>query len=459
MPACPICQSENPHDARSCHYCGASLIDRRQQAPSRPAPALFTRPQSIEQTSSDQHSAQTYTNDSTLNLSIDTPQDSDGGSLTIDDFLDEMSSDASGDKNLIASPKLSSSDQITPGLNTIDEASDGLMPINLDTPLPELSFPDEPKLSLGRPHAKLSDLSGMKKLNGVIDNKYEPRFGNADSLNQTPHSGLSGLANLSQPQVLSKPSKLGSATSFGIQVIIFFIVTTFMLWSLGFSDSLLSIFNSNPEQPIKTTNVNMMGGQYTPTTISLIGQDSDQNITADSHKAATNESESQGNSESIEDEIIFDEPSSSNEISKSKPKGKSKEVKTKVQGKKKTKRRSSSYTSLMKMAENDLMRGRVKTAERKFNQAKKLKPNHPDPLAQLAWCKLAAQKTAAALVFFKQALSINPTHADSLYGLGYAYEKMGNSSQAIKFFDLYLTRYPKGGKVGVIKNKLRRLKR
>ena len=111
----------------------------------------------------------------------------------------------------------------------------------------------------------------------------------------------------------------------------------------------------------------------------------------------------------------------------------------------------------MKSGEKALIRGRVKQAQSLFKKAQKLKPKKPTPLAQLAWCKLASHKAKAALPLFKQALALSAGHADSLYGLGYAYEKLGNKTLAIKYFNLYLSRYPKGTKVRVINNKLKRL--
>ena len=118
-----------------------------------------------------------------------------------------------------------------------------------------------------------------------------------------------------------------------------------------------------------------------------------------------------------------------------------------------------SYQQLMKWGETNLIRGRVNSAKTQFKRAQKLKPRRPEPLAQLAWCELAHKKTRNAISLFKRALSLNAYHADSLYGLGYAYEKIGRAESAIKYFEHYLRRYPRGSKVSVIDNKMKRLKR
>ena len=146
--------------------------------------------------------------DDSLSVSIDTPLDSDGGSLTVDSVDEHSGSDSSLD-----TPPLNQLRQgaglegfaSSVGLNTIDEASDGLVPINLDTPLPELVFPDEPQLELGRTNAKLSDLSGVTHLGGVLDTN-EPRFGGPDSLNRSQKwfECFSSIITRAKPQTAFK---------------------------------------------------------------------------------------------------------------------------------------------------------------------------------------------------------------------------------------------------------------
>ena len=143
------------------------------------------------------------------------------------------------------------------------------------------------------------------------------------------------------------------------------------------------------------------------------------------------------------------------------PPQKAQKAKTKRAPQGPSQRRSSkpqgSYRALIKRGQRALEGGKASQARALFKKASELKPKSPEPLAQLGWCELARRAPKAALPFFKRALLLNARHGDSLYGLGYAYEQLNKSKEAQRYFERYLSLYPQGAKVRIIKNKLKRL--
>ena len=113
--------------------------------------------------------------------------------------------------------------------------------------------------------------------------------------------------------------------------------------------------------------------------------------------------------------------------------------------------------SLLARGEKLLTQGKVNAAQTVFERAQSAYPNSPAPVAQLGWCQLSQRKYKAAVNYFKRALSKSAHHGDSLYGLGYSYEKLGQAREARRYFESYLSRYPSGSKVRVVRNKLSRL--
>ena len=494
---CPICQEANVENMHNCKYCGAVLTDRRHCAPSQAPPALVSRPQSHYDLLSVQ-SSQLLTSEDSLSeaLTIDS-ESSEGGLLTIDTDFDDLESVDSLKKSSKALYK------------TIDEVSDGLSPIDLNTPLPELVFPDEPRIQLERPQAKLSDLSGARSLESMMSS--EPGF-NRDSSIISHQGGLSALAELgASPQTGSHgsgPSLSTRVLGFSVQILVFAIVCIGVLWILdpaGLSISELSISEliSSPSSPetvpldieseksesekseSEKSESEKSESEKSESEISVAhfaAQKTDSGVILSADKKTRSErgertedrslDRAKGGS-AVKDESLSkpiestklerqnDDPSEAQKPSSIAQREGLAKSNAKSKTKSKTKSNQSpsknSYRLLMKRGERSLMRGRVSESKKVFQRAHKLKPNRPEPLAQLGWCEIDLKRMSNGIAYFKRALSLKSTHGDSLYGLGYAYEKIGNKSNALKYFKKYLKRYPQGSKVRVIQNKMKRL--
>ena len=449
MTTCPICQSKNQTNTHGCHYCGAILIDRKQSAPSQPAPALLSRPQAQYNPFNLEISETPYPDDlSTMELTIDS-YSSDGGSLTMD--LSESDREPLSDEEGQAStathmPKRELQSPLNrvkkPHLKTIDEASDGLAPIDLDTPKPELSFPNEPGLDVKRAKAKLSDLSGIKSLNS-LQVSSEPKFVSYQSTPLNIQSGRSALADLTTKHKHGEVKPAKSLLSFVVQIFIFCTIALTILWSLGLTDTFSYLLDDTTVEDTLSPIDSNTKVDTSPTPIAVIGTETKDEQSPHLVKNF------------VEQEEIIINPTL-------KPTLHPKERPSKVKKRTKSAQRSTSskhlsYPAIMKKAEKRLMSGKVNQAMTLFKQARQRKPSKPEPLAQLGWCKLANKQVRKAISFFKRALRLNSAHGDSLYGLGYSYEKLNDKTNAIRYFNLYLSRYPKGAKVGVIKNKMRRL--
>jgi tetratricopeptide (TPR) repeat protein len=111
----------------------------------------------------------------------------------------------------------------------------------------------------------------------------------------------------------------------------------------------------------------------------------------------------------------------------------------------------------MSQGSKALERGQVPQAQASFKRASALKPQDPNPIAQLGWCELAARNPRGALAYFKRALSVKSDYGDALYGLGYAQERMRKWAEARAHFERYLKLYPSGAKVRIIQNKLNKM--
>jgi len=116
-----------------------------------------------------------------------------------------------------------------------------------------------------------------------------------------------------------------------------------------------------------------------------------------------------------------------------------------------------SFKALMSQGAKALERGQVPQAQASFKRASALKPQDPNPIAQLGWCELAARNPRGALAYFKRALSVKSDYGDALYGLGYAQERMRKWAEARAHFERYLKLYPSGAKVRIIQNKLNKM--
>ena len=192
------------------------------------------------------------------------------------------------------------------------------------------------------------------------------------------------------------------------------LATGLVIWSFGLSESFLDLFRVPQETVPQTT---AQSTTLKPTTIAIADQFTATPDPVNNGSESLIEKQNSGQVE--EDEIIFDNTKAP--ATKTQPTTSTQSKNGK--GKKPAKRGSAghSYKYLMKSGEK-AREGEGKASPGLFKKAQKLKPKNPTPLAQLAWCKLAAHQTKAALPLFKQALALSAGHADSLYGLGYAYE-------------------------------------
>lgn len=518
MNHCPICQSPNQLNEYNCHYCGASLRDRKHKAPSQAAPVLITRPSAqFEVLGLNTVETPEEIELSTLQLTMDS---SEGDALFIESQETDSrqiehsnEQDEEGESWVVKTPipiTVSYSDReeavahltpahlapnnekvqeqakpnvsytpmtmsysersassagkaiiqenFEPRFETIDEASDGLGPLDVDLAIEEPLFPSEPRLGSNRPQSRLSDLSGMNSLSssGI---EVEPSF---DSLNSRPAQtqSQSALAALQAPTITLE-ERVEQPTSLLLQGVIFAFCTLGVLWGLGFDDSIRELISlqmqDRPAQPIiLKSNKEMKHNSANLVVVNSLPSQQTEDLDS---SISTNE-------ETDEQDIVFDEVSvNQNQAIKQLKEKNTQSTASRVASKKEKpfKKKSNqasraSYQSYMKRGERMLMNGNVKQAEVQFKQAQQLKPNQADPLSQLAWCALAKNNATKAIGQFKRALTINPIHGDSLYGLGYSYEKMKDSKNALRYFELYLNRYPTGSKVSVIKNKMRRLK-
>lgn len=511
MSTCPICHAPITPKLHNCAYCGVSLADRKHKAPSQAAPALLTRPSAQPDPLGLEVSATPASELSTMNLTMDSVNDShesftldlsgsEDDALVIETPLPQLVVPEIEPQNTTPDihstmaqfsqeaqySYVPSTEQyfsepqrpIEPRLATIDEASDGLGPLDVDLDQHQLLFPDEPVIGSTRSTAKLSDLSGVNPLSGVATPALEPSFDIHNSalsqaVSSSAHHIHTPLPLREDTATLSPKSSIRLVS----QGLLFTAFTLAVLWGLGLSESLTgfsSLFSQHSDPQPTTGSLNPSKSALTNSKVS-----NEIKFLGDQDTQESSESSTVSTSTVEEDEIIFDDHKVELETAKSVKTVKSQATKSKVRSKAsaqntkhdslkkqnsskqkaKPKKRSVSYTGLIQQGEKLLMRGRVKQAESYFKKALKLNPSKAEALAQLAWCQLAKKNTRSAIGKFKQALSKNPVHGDSLYGLGYSYEKLKESKQAIHYFELYLKRYPQGKKVGVIKNKMRRLKR
>ena len=101
--------------------------------------------------------------------------------------------------------------------------------------------------------------------------------------------------------------------------------------------------------------------------------------------------------------------------------------------------------------------GRSRQAARYFEEAHRKNAQHPEPLAQLAWCALDRRQFDQAERYFNRALAVRSNHDDSLYGLAYLAERRGERAEARRRYEAYLEQHPRGARVRFVRRKLERL--
>ena len=423
MSICPICQSINHAEARSCHYCGASL-ERRHRAPSRPAPPLSTRPQSHHNPLSDldlpalskaTHSRRTREDD--YDFEFDLGADSLGGDRFTIDEDDESYFDDIESLTPAKTSQLALGQQLT-----FDESAEGLALMTQDLPADELSFSDTDHQAL-RP--KLSDLGGDEVKSRSVVYRDESILG-----------GRQGADHVALEMSSDVSSSLARKAS---QVLAGGIILVLLIWGLGLAELVSPVERAVPQraeviQTPASTRAILVNVNTEPT------ETDDHSPLADEETAAQSEADHTPQPR---------RKSKARRTSKFSRWGNAQEVKSH--------RDKTSMRELLSHGEQLLTQGKVRAAQRVFQRAQSAYPHSPAPIAQLGWCQLSQRNYKSALNYFERALGKSAHHGDSLYGLGYSYEKLGRTSEARRYFERYLARYPSGAKVRVVRNKLSRL--
>ena len=430
MSICPICQSINHAEARTCHYCGASL-ERRHRAPSRPAPPLSTRPQSHHNPLSDldlpalskvTHSRRTREED---DFEFDLGADSLGGDRFTIDEDDESYFDDIESLTPSTIGQLALDQQLT-----FDESVEGLAPITSNDPADELSFSDTEHQAF-RP--KLSDLGGDEIKSHSVVYRDESILRSSRSTD-SDHQGEDQLAlDLSTDASSSLLRRVS-------QVLIGSITLALLIWGLGLAELVTPVERVTPQEAEIF---------QTPASTRAILVNVDTEPTEMDHRSSLDDEEVAAQSETARDPYIR---------RKSKARRMSKTSRRRGNGQTaKLGREKASMRSLLYRGEQLLTQGKVRAAQKVFQRAQSAYPHSPAPIAQLGWCQLSQRRYQAAVDYFKRALNKSAHHGDSLYGLGYSYEKLGRTSEARRYFEYYLARYPSGSKVRVVRSKLSRL--
>jgi Flp pilus assembly protein TadD len=77
----------------------------------------------------------------------------------------------------------------------------------------------------------------------------------------------------------------------------------------------------------------------------------------------------------------------------------------------------------------------------------------------LGWAYLQEGDNNEAVVKFQRGLELDARNGDALIGLGSAERQRGNLEAAMRAYDLYLGRHPRGDKVSIAQYQLDALKR
>jgi TolA-binding protein len=318
---------------------------------------------------------------------------------------------------------------------TFDESVDGLAFINVDTPPPELSFSNDSSAQISRP--KLSDLGGDD-----LALRSEP-YRDESLLSGTQIRALSDQNSTHQIRSISNrsPDRSVHITRKISRVLIGGFTLGFLVWGIGLIELI---------SPVETSR--QQNGRYFDTQMI-------------SPRAVLIE---------VDDHIDTPYPDPKDQIhthssarvdaqKKLKLKSRKRSTRSRAPRKKSSQQMTrqnktrATMHSLLARGEQLLTQGNVNAAQTVFERAQSTYPNSPAPVAQLGWCQLSQRKYKAAVSYFKRALSKSAHHGDSLYGLGYSYEKLGQAREARRYFESYLSRYPSGSKVRVVRNKLSRL--
>ena len=117
-----------------------------------------------------------------------------------------------------------------------------------------------------------------------------------------------------------------------------------------------------------------------------------------------------------------------------------------------------SYDGMLQSGYKLLEAGKSSQARHIFEAAAQLRPQSPEPWANLGWCDLDLKRLISAVDNFKTSLARNPRYADGMYGLAVAYERAGRSEDAVRSYRAYLDAHPRGRKAGMVQRKLDHLR-
>jgi predicted Zn finger-like uncharacterized protein len=106
--------------------------------------------------------------------------------------------------------------------------------------------------------------------------------------------------------------------------------------------------------------------------------------------------------------------------------------------------RARAYQQYMQLAEHHRQRDRARQALAAYEKAADLAPTSAEPLTGMGWAYIDLDKADAALSVFKRAIRMNDHYADAYYGEAEAHRILGQTEQAIEFYEKYLSRSAHG---------------
>lgn len=106
--------------------------------------------------------------------------------------------------------------------------------------------------------------------------------------------------------------------------------------------------------------------------------------------------------------------------------------------------RSKAFEAWMQQADRFRERDRAKLALQAYERAADLRPDSAEPLTGMGWAYIDLNKPLAAVSVFKKALLVNNRYVEAYYGRAEAHRLLGETEQAIEYYEKYLSRAPSG---------------
>lgn len=118
-----------------------------------------------------------------------------------------------------------------------------------------------------------------------------------------------------------------------------------------------------------------------------------------------------------------------------------------------------SIEELLRGAKRALDRGDGRTALRRYEAVMEEQPRNPEALVGLGWAYLAMGEKDTAVARFESVIRGHPGGAgEALIGLGRAERERQNPSAALRAYEEYLARYPRGVHISIAEFQSRRLR-